>query len=153
MFYAFAASLKYVFSYLSLLNNYYGSTTLAVRCQFCLLNLLILNTVWQKLEEENADFFRAYYIRLKLKKQIILFNHLLEHQYHLMKYPVPPKVPLTPVQNGVNTMPGNFIYRYDHFNLIVFFIIFIFPLLHFLKRMRTITPFPWECRVCFSYGM
>ncbi|XP_048620847.1 uncharacterized protein LOC106411610 isoform X5 [Brassica napus] len=40
--------------------------------------------VWQKLEEENADFFRAYYIRLKLKKQIILFNHLLEHQYHLM---------------------------------------------------------------------
>ncbi|KAH0924591.1 hypothetical protein HID58_016847 [Brassica napus] len=50
--------------------------------------------VWQKLEEENADFFRAYYIRLKLKKQIIVFNHLLEHQYHLMKYPVHPKVPL-----------------------------------------------------------
>ncbi|XP_009587614.1 uncharacterized protein [Nicotiana tomentosiformis] len=63
--------------------------------------------VWQKLEEENADFFRAYYIRLKLKKQIILFNHLLEHQYHLMKYPVPPKVPLTPMQNGINTMPVN----------------------------------------------
>nr|XP_016477343.1 PREDICTED: uncharacterized protein LOC107798821 [Nicotiana tabacum]XP_016477349.1 PREDICTED: uncharacterized protein LOC107798821 [Nicotiana tabacum] len=67
--------------------------------------------VWQKLEEENADFFRAYYIRLKLKKQIILFNHLLEHQYHLMKYPVPPKVPLAPMQNGINTMPGKFICR------------------------------------------
>lgn len=63
--------------------------------------------VWQKLEEENADFFRAYYIRLKLKKQIILFNHLLEHQYNLMKYPVPPKVPLTPLQNGIHPMPVN----------------------------------------------
>ncbi|KAK8639669.1 hypothetical protein V6N13_138041 [Hibiscus sabdariffa] len=65
--------------------------------------------VWQKLEEENADFFRAYYIRLKLKKQILLFNHLLEHQYHLMKYPMPPKVPLVPLQNGIHNhpMPGN----------------------------------------------
>ncbi|KAJ8547887.1 hypothetical protein K7X08_021123 [Anisodus acutangulus] len=63
--------------------------------------------VWQKLEEENADFFRAYYIRLKLKKQIILFNHLLEHQNHLMKYPVPPKVPLALMQNGISTMPVN----------------------------------------------
>ncbi|KAH9731603.1 hypothetical protein KPL70_010234 [Citrus sinensis] len=63
--------------------------------------------VWQKLEEENADFFRAYYIRLKLKKQILLFNHLLEHQYHLMKYPVPQKVPLAPMQNGIHPMPGS----------------------------------------------
>ncbi|CAM8914203.1 unnamed protein product [Rhodiola kirilowii] len=61
--------------------------------------------VWQKLEEENADFFRAYYIRLKLKKQILLFNHLLEQQYHLMKYPVPPKVPLAPIQNGIHLVP------------------------------------------------
>ncbi|KAH7519491.1 hypothetical protein FEM48_Zijuj08G0041900 [Ziziphus jujuba var. spinosa] len=63
--------------------------------------------VWQKLEEENADFFRAYYIRLKLKRQILLFNHLLEHQYHLMKYPMPPKVPLAPIQNGIHPMPIN----------------------------------------------
>ncbi|KAK9743151.1 hypothetical protein RND81_03G220400 [Saponaria officinalis] len=63
--------------------------------------------VWQKLEEENADFFRTYYIRLKLKKQIVLFNHLLEHQYHLMKYAVPPKVPLAPIQNGIHPMPVN----------------------------------------------
>lgn len=61
--------------------------------------------MWQKLEEENADFFRAYYIRLKLKKQIILFNHLLEHQYHLMNS-VPPKVPLAPIQNGIHPMAG-----------------------------------------------
>ncbi len=36
--------------------------------------------VWQKLEEQNPDFFRAYYTRLKLKDQIVLFNHLLEQQ-------------------------------------------------------------------------
>ncbi|KAK1376631.1 Angiotensin-converting enzyme 2 [Heracleum sosnowskyi] len=63
--------------------------------------------VWQKLEEENADFFRAYYISLKLKKQIILFNHLLERQYHLMKYSMPPEVPLAPIQNGIHPMPVN----------------------------------------------
>ncbi|XP_059589720.1 uncharacterized protein LOC100264107 isoform X1 [Vitis vinifera] len=64
--------------------------------------------VWQKLEEENADFFRAYYIRLKLKKQIILFNHLLEHQAHLTNYHVSPKVPLAPIQNGIHPMPGKY---------------------------------------------
>ncbi|XP_022974947.1 uncharacterized protein LOC111473772 isoform X1 [Cucurbita maxima] len=63
--------------------------------------------VWQKLEEENADFFRAYYIRLKLKKQILLFNHLLEHQCRLMNYSIPPKVPLAPMQNGIHPMPVN----------------------------------------------
>ncbi|XP_022871438.1 uncharacterized protein LOC111390595 isoform X3 [Olea europaea var. sylvestris] len=63
--------------------------------------------VWQKLEEENADFFRSYYIRLKLKKQIILFNQLLEHQCHLMKYPVPLKVPLAPIQKGIHPVPVN----------------------------------------------
>uniref|UniRef100_A0A804QNE8 Ectonucleotide pyrophosphatase/phosphodiesterase family member 3 n=1 Tax=Zea mays TaxID=4577 RepID=A0A804QNE8_MAIZE len=61
--------------------------------------------VWQKLEEENSEFFRAYYIRLKLKRQIILFNHLLQHQYNLMKYPAPPNVPLAPIQNGIHHMP------------------------------------------------
>ncbi|CAA7023100.1 unnamed protein product [Microthlaspi erraticum] len=62
--------------------------------------------VWQKLEEENAEFFRAYYIRLKLKKQIIMFNHLLEHQSQLMKYPpLPPKIALAPMQNGMHHHP------------------------------------------------
>ncbi|RLN27795.1 uncharacterized protein C2845_PM05G09290 [Panicum miliaceum] len=61
--------------------------------------------VWQKLEEENSEFFRAYYIRLKLKKQINLFNHLLEHQYNLMKYPVPQQVPFAPTPNGIHPMP------------------------------------------------
>ena len=69
-----------------------------------------VESVWQKLEEGNADFFRAYYIRLKLKKQIVIFNQLLEHQYHLMKYPpVPPKIPLAPMPNGMHhpMPPGN----------------------------------------------
>ncbi|XP_073312237.1 uncharacterized protein [Primulina huaijiensis] len=65
------------------------------------------NLVWQKLEEENPNFFRAYYIRLKLKKQIISFNNLLAHQHHMMKYPVSPKVPLAPMQNGIHPVPAN----------------------------------------------
>jgi hypothetical protein len=40
-------------------------------------------SVWQKLEEQNSEFFQAYYIRLKLKRQIILFNHLLQQQFQL----------------------------------------------------------------------
>uniref|UniRef100_A0ACD5TKB6 Uncharacterized protein n=2 Tax=Avena sativa TaxID=4498 RepID=A0ACD5TKB6_AVESA len=63
--------------------------------------------VWKKLEEENSEFFQAYYIRLKLKKQINLFNHLLEHQYNLMKHPVPQQVPFAPTQNGIRPMPVN----------------------------------------------
>jgi hypothetical protein len=39
-----------------------------------------IHLVWQKLEEQNPDFFRAYYTRLKLKDQIILFNHILQQQ-------------------------------------------------------------------------
>jgi len=36
--------------------------------------------VWTKLEEQNPEFFRCYYTRLKLKAQIVMFNHLLEQQ-------------------------------------------------------------------------
>ncbi|XP_077249612.1 uncharacterized protein LOC143889323 isoform X2 [Tasmannia lanceolata] len=53
--------------------------------------------VWERLEEENADFFKAYYIRLKLKKQINMFNNLLQRQQFLMKYPKVPQVSLAPV--------------------------------------------------------
>lgn len=61
--------------------------------------------VWQKLEEQNRDFFKAYYTRLKLKKQIILFNRLLEQQYQLMRLQVPPTAPLVPIQNGMHPSP------------------------------------------------
>ncbi|XP_057844346.2 uncharacterized protein LOC131053732 isoform X2 [Cryptomeria japonica] len=40
--------------------------------------------VWQRLERENNDFFRKYYIWLKVKEQILLFNHLLEQQHQVM---------------------------------------------------------------------
>lgn len=41
--------------------------------------------VWTKLEEQNPDFFRCYYTRLKLKAQIIMFNHLLEQQVEVVQ--------------------------------------------------------------------
>ena len=40
--------------------------------------------VWGQLEAQNADFFRAYYLRLKLKDQVVLFNHLLEQQVGML---------------------------------------------------------------------
>lgn len=41
--------------------------------------------IWQKLEEQNSDFFRCYYTRLKLKGQILMFNHLLEQQVQMVQ--------------------------------------------------------------------
>ncbi|KAJ1384692.1 hypothetical protein SESBI_42315 [Sesbania bispinosa] len=39
--------------------------------------------VWQKLEEENQEFFKAYYLRLLLKEQITEFNRLLKEHAKL----------------------------------------------------------------------
>lgn len=36
--------------------------------------------VWQKLEEQNPDFFYAYNIRLRIKDQIVAFNYLVDQQ-------------------------------------------------------------------------
>lgn len=55
--------------------------------------------VWQKLEEQNQEFFRAYYTRLKLKDQIILFNHLLDEQVKMFQ-----RMP-----RGGQMMPGAFL--------------------------------------------
>ncbi|XP_050154484.1 uncharacterized protein LOC126628740 [Malus sylvestris] len=63
--------------------------------------------VLQKLEVENAEFFKAYYTRLKLKNQIVMYNRLLEQQYQLMKQQEPPEVPLPPMHNGMHYMPVN----------------------------------------------
>ncbi|XP_050222606.1 uncharacterized protein LOC126672694 [Mercurialis annua] len=60
--------------------------------------------VWQKLEEENAEFFKEYHTRLMLKKQINVFNQLLEHQYRVMESPSCPNVPLAPVKNEIEHM-------------------------------------------------
>ncbi|KAH9296341.1 hypothetical protein KI387_039929, partial [Taxus chinensis] len=56
--------------------------------------------VWQKLEEQNPDFFKAYYTRLIVKQQITKFNELLRQQVELMQ-----KIPATnappPISNGL----------------------------------------------------
>uniref|UniRef100_A0ACD5Z760 Uncharacterized protein n=1 Tax=Avena sativa TaxID=4498 RepID=A0ACD5Z760_AVESA len=65
--------------------------------------------VWQKLEEENREFFKAYYVRLMLKNQIMVFNKLLEDQYHLMNKEEASGVPsLTPTApNGADSSTMN----------------------------------------------
>ncbi|KAK3152104.1 hypothetical protein QOZ80_2BG0154470 [Eleusine coracana subsp. coracana] len=52
--------------------------------------------VWQKLEEENREFFKAYYVRLMLKNQILAFNKLLQDQYQIMTKECSPGVPSVP---------------------------------------------------------
>ena len=41
--------------------------------------------VWQKLEEQNPDFFFSYDVKLRLKDQIVAFNYLVEQQYRLLQ--------------------------------------------------------------------
>ena len=41
--------------------------------------------VWQKLEEQNPDFFFSYDVKLRLKDQIAAFNYLVEQQYRLLQ--------------------------------------------------------------------
>ncbi|KAI7731235.1 hypothetical protein M8C21_000939, partial [Ambrosia artemisiifolia] len=57
--------------------------------------------VWQKLEEENQDFFKAYHLRLILKDQILKFNKLLQTQAELMSQ-ISPSTSATsvPITNG-----------------------------------------------------
>jgi hypothetical protein len=63
-------------------------------------------TVWQKLEEENPEFFKAYYLRLMLKNQITAFNKLLEDQFQLMNKDYSSGIPSMPLTNGSNSTPG-----------------------------------------------
>lgn len=60
----------------------------------------ITELVWQRLEEENQDFFEVYYIRLALKDQIKIFNDLLKKQAALMQQIQPTGVAPMPVSNG-----------------------------------------------------
>ncbi|PSS34979.1 Unconventional myosin-Va like [Actinidia chinensis var. chinensis] len=59
--------------------------------------------VWQKLEEENQEFFNAYYLRLIVKNQIMKFNRLLERQDELMRQMCPAGVASSPMSNGYHT--------------------------------------------------
>ncbi|TMW89891.1 hypothetical protein EJD97_016513 [Solanum chilense] len=58
--------------------------------------------VWQRLEEENHEFFRAYYTRLIVKDQIMRFNELLERQAESMRVYATESVP---VSNGSQIQP------------------------------------------------
>ncbi|CAN6230257.1 unnamed protein product [Urochloa humidicola] len=65
--------------------------------------------VWQKLEEENREFFKAYYVRLMLMNQIVAFNKLLEQQYQIMSKDHPSGVPSIPptAPNGSSSSTMN----------------------------------------------
>ncbi|XVF07112.1 hypothetical protein REPUB_Repub06bG0110400 [Reevesia pubescens] len=65
--------------------------------------------VWQKLEEENREFFQAYYLRLMVKQQIMEFNKLLEQQVRLMHQIHPTGVSAISNSNGPHMplMPQN----------------------------------------------
>ncbi|XWS59023.1 hypothetical protein CRYUN_Cryun08bG0085100 [Craigia yunnanensis] len=64
--------------------------------------------VWQKLEEENTEFFQAYYMRLMVKQQIMEFNKLLEQQVQLMRQIHPTGVSSISNSNGPHMpMPQN----------------------------------------------
>lgn len=61
--------------------------------------------VWQKLEEENREFFKAYHVRLMVKNQIMIFNKLLEQQVELMRKMPHAGVASLPICNGSQTFP------------------------------------------------
>lgn len=56
--------------------------------------------VWQKLEEENREFFEAYNLRLALKDHIVLFNDLLKKHVILMSQFQSAGVSTLPVSSG-----------------------------------------------------
>ncbi|KAK4380752.1 hypothetical protein RND71_002614 [Anisodus tanguticus] len=60
--------------------------------------------VWQKLEEENQEFFQAYYLKLMVKEQIIEFNRLLTEQVKMTQQ-VPSAIASLPMSNGCNISP------------------------------------------------
>ncbi|XP_060174223.1 uncharacterized protein LOC132604640 isoform X3 [Lycium barbarum] len=55
--------------------------------------------VWQKLEEENQEFFQAYHLKLMVKEQIMEFNRLLAEQVK-MTHESPRTIPSLPMNNG-----------------------------------------------------
>nr|XP_043610175.1 uncharacterized protein LOC122581920 [Erigeron canadensis]XP_043610184.1 uncharacterized protein LOC122581920 [Erigeron canadensis]XP_043610192.1 uncharacterized protein LOC122581920 [Erigeron canadensis] len=63
--------------------------------------------VWQKLEEQNQDFFKGYHLRLMVKDQIMEFNKLLDRQAALMHQLGPTGVNFQPKSNGSQMPPMN----------------------------------------------
>ncbi|ANM69828.1 histidine-tRNA ligase [Arabidopsis thaliana] len=63
--------------------------------------------VWQKLEEENREFFKAYYLRLMVKHQIMEYNELLEQQINHMRQMHPTAGASVRNRNGSHVPPMN----------------------------------------------
>ncbi|TKW23303.1 hypothetical protein SEVIR_4G284100v4 [Setaria viridis] len=63
----------------------------------------ITELVWRQLEQQNPLFFKAYYMRLMLKNQIMVFNKLLEDQLQIMNKEFPPGIPSMSLPNGSNS--------------------------------------------------
>lgn len=66
---------------------------------------LLISPVWQKLEEENQEFFRAYHLRLIVKDQIQRFNKLLERHVELIRQICPTGVSSITLHNGSEMRP------------------------------------------------
>ncbi|CAI9787504.1 unnamed protein product [Fraxinus pennsylvanica] len=63
--------------------------------------------VWQKLEAENQEFFKAYHLRLLVKDHILQFNDLLERHVELIHQICPTEVCLVPLSNESQIMHNN----------------------------------------------
>ncbi|KAL5720034.1 hypothetical protein ACHQM5_012745 [Ranunculus cassubicifolius] len=73
--------------------------------------------VWQKLEEENQEFFKAYNVRLMVKNQIMVFNKLLEKQVEYMRQTSPSGIVPLSMPNGPQTSSlhqNQSLYNADH---------------------------------------
>ncbi|KAL7116293.1 hypothetical protein ACP275_04G233700 [Erythranthe tilingii] len=73
------------------------------------INPDFIKIVWEKLEMDNQDFFRAYHTRLVLRDQITEFNRLLSQQVQLMNgrnANNPPRQQQFPLPN-INVMGNN----------------------------------------------
>lgn len=62
----------------------------------------LTDLVWQRLEEENPEFFEHYHLRLMVKAQIMEFNRLLSHQADLMSRLAPSGIASMAISNGSN---------------------------------------------------
>ncbi|KAF3668075.1 hypothetical protein FXO37_09705 [Capsicum annuum] len=62
--------------------------------------------VWQKLEEENQEFFQAYYLKVMVKEQIIEFNRSLAEQVKMMQQ-FSSAIASLPMSNGCNISPSD----------------------------------------------
>jgi len=69
--------------------------------------------VWQRLEEQNPEFFRAYHIRLRIKEQITAFNFLASQQFQALQKANPSYFQLP----QHTTVPGNFFKHETAFNM------------------------------------